>query len=218
MLVDNINKNPQGRRFTHEGKIIALSIFKRSAKCYRFLRKFLPLPSNAALKALLRNVVMDTGITKEAIQRLEEAAKNAKESQKMVILMWDELKLSLGLHYDKDNDKFVGFEDWGNVRTQKYADEGLVFMLRVMETGDIVPISFNFCSKQTTTPQLINCIKETIKTVSDVGFKIVATVCDGGTGNQSALATLLEDTKKLMGEEYVLRCEYLLSITFISLL
>ena len=33
--------------------------------------------------------------------------------------MWDEAFLGLGLHYDQASNKVVGFEDWGNVQTEK---------------------------------------------------------------------------------------------------
>ena len=123
--------------------------------------------------------------------------------------MWDELLLGLGLHYDAKNDKIVGFEDWGNVRAENYSDHSLVFMMRLVKAGDKMPIGFNFCEKTTKAPQLLFCMKEVIKLVRDAGFDIVATVCDGSSCNRSAVKTLIYDTKRIKGEEYVLKSKYI---------
>ena len=82
-------------------------------------------------------------------------------------------------------------------------------MMRLIDTGDKMPISFNFCEKTTKTPQLLFCIKEVIKSVKDAGFDIVATVCDGSSCNSSAVKTLINDTKRIEGEEYVLKGKYI---------
>jgi len=54
-----------------------------------------------------------------------------------------------------------------------------------------MPISYNFCSKQTNTAQLIRCIKEHISEIQKAGFQIVATVCDQGSSNVAAIKELL---------------------------
>ncbi|XP_033231546.1 uncharacterized protein LOC117182566 [Belonocnema kinseyi] len=203
MLLRNFDKDLQGRRYTQEEKIICLSIYKRSAKSYRYMRTFLPLPSPTSLKILLRKIQLDAGVNDDPRRRLKEAAKGLTEKDKVMILMWDELLLGTGLFYDKELDKIIGFEDWGNVRTDEFADHALVFMLRSVNTGNKIPVSFCFCSKQTTTSQLLYSIKEVIGAAKDAGFNIVASICDGGSSNQSALNTLIQDTVKLKGEEYV---------------
>lgn len=210
MILRNGLRDPSGRRFTNEEQIICLSIYKTSAKAYRYLRTFLPFPSVTTLKKILRKVLMDTGVTEETRARLKvagQAAVSAKE--KAVVVMWDELLLGLGLQYDETKDKIVGFEDWGNTRTNKFADHGLVFMLRFIDSGDILPISFNFCEGQTTKGQLSFCIKEVIAAVKEAGFNVVATICDGGSSNQSVIDTFLHDTEKLKGSEYILRCKFI---------
>ena len=84
----NLNKVPTVRRYKPEANVIALPIFKRSPKCYRFLRQFLPLPSPLDLKILLHDIHMDTGVSEDTKNRLEEAGKLAKTNkQKAVIVM-----------------------------------------------------------------------------------------------------------------------------------
>ena len=207
LLLDNASRKPKGRRYATEDKILSLSRFKQSPNCY-FMRRFLLLPSPTILQKMLQNIPMDTGVTDDTRKRLVEAMKLCKtEKDKVSIVMWDEVFLGSGLHYDEATDKVVGFEDWGNVQTKKYADHSLVFMMRVVESGEKIPLTFNFCNGQTTTVQLLRCIKEVIVAVKEAGFTVVAPVCDGGSSNQAVINTLIEDTKEIKEEDYAHRCK-----------
>lgn len=210
IIFKNASRSLCGRRYSTEEQILCLSIYKKSPKAYRYLRSFLPLPTLSTLKKLLAEIRMDCGVTEDVRARLKMAsAKFKSDKEKAVIVMWDELLLGLGLHYDPKSDKIVGFEDWGNRRTANFADHGLVFMMRFIDSGDTIPISFNFCNAQTKTDQLLFCIKEVIGAVKDAGLKVYATVCDGGSSNRAAIKQLLMETKKLENEEFVLKCKYL---------
>ena len=83
-------------------------------------------------------------------------------------------------------------------------------MMRMVESGDKIPLTFNFCNRQTTTVQFLHCIKEVIVAVEEAGFTVVASVCVGGSSNQAAINTLIEDTKKIKEEDYVHRCNLFL--------
>ncbi|XP_051159349.1 uncharacterized protein LOC127280426 [Leptopilina boulardi] len=150
MMHANNSIKSKGRRYSYFDKILSLSIYKQSPKCYRYLQSFLSLPSKSTLSSILTKMHIDTGITDETKQRLLEAAKLCTNDQEKVgILMWDEVSLGLGVHYDSSTNKVVGFEDWGTVRTEQYSDHALVFMLRLVKSGAKIPISFNFCSSMT---------------------------------------------------------------------
>ena len=101
MLFRNADTNVHGRRFTQEDKIISLSIYKRYAKCYRFLRTSLSLPSPTSLKTVLTNIKWDAGVNDDTRKRLINAAKGLSNKDRVMILMWDELLLGTELFYDK---------------------------------------------------------------------------------------------------------------------
>jgi hypothetical protein len=44
-IVSNTRHEPKGRRWSYEEKVLAVTIMKRSPKCYAFLRSLFPLPS-----------------------------------------------------------------------------------------------------------------------------------------------------------------------------
>ncbi|XP_033225275.1 uncharacterized protein LOC117178127 [Belonocnema kinseyi] len=168
------------------------------------MRKFFPLPSLTVLRKMLQNIPMDAGVTEETKRRLAEAIQGCKtEKEKFTFVIW--ICPGCGLFYDKATDKVVGFEEWGNVRTEKYVDHALVFRMRMIGSGDKFPLTFNFCSRQTTTSQLITGMKDVVRAIKEAGFTVVATVCDCGSSNQAAIKTLFQDAIRLKGEDYVYR-------------
>lgn len=108
--------------------------------------------------------------------------------------VWDEVSIQSYVTYDTRKDIICGLEDWGTTRSAKVADHALVFMLRGLNSGWKMPISYNFCSKQTTTAQLMYCIKKHIYEINKAGFYIVCTVCDQGSSNVAAIKKLILHT------------------------
>ena len=95
----------------------------------------------------------------------------------------------------KNRTIIIGFQDWGNARTDKFADHALVFILRGIKKNWIIPLSYNFCKSSTSPVQLTRYIREIVKGVTTAGFKIVATVCDQGAINVSCINGLLKKTR-----------------------
>lgn len=175
---------------------MALSLYKESCNGYRLLQQLFTLPSSRTLRRLLQKVPIHAGINNVIFSHLSHQETLMKDANdKLCILMWDEISLQPHLQYDIINNKIIGFEDWGHKRTQRMADHALVFMLRGIKTGWKLPLSYNFCKSTTKTPQLIRCIKEIIKEITQAGFIVVATVCDQGASNVAALKQLLQDTR-----------------------
>ena len=98
---------------------------------------------------------MDAVVNDATIKRLQEAAKLCKtEQEKVMLLLWNELLISTGLQYDKDADKIVVFEDFGNVRSEQFADHELAFMLAAYKAAIIC----RFASASVTAKQKVsNC-------------------------------------------------------------
>ncbi|XP_076663559.1 uncharacterized protein LOC143366382 [Andrena cerasifolii] len=84
--------------------------------------------------------------------------------------MWDEVPLMLNVQYCAEKDKLVGRKDWGTNHTSKYAEHALVFMLRGIKTGWKTPVTYNFWTAQTTYEQLIHCIKEVVRAVTEADY------------------------------------------------
>lgn len=183
----------QGHRYEAKHKAFALVLYKTMGKrAYTCLRNiFQHIPSIQTLQLALHKIPMSPGINSLILRHLENIAPNMSIKDKVCILIWDEVSIQPKLTYDTRKDIICGFEDWGNNRTSKAADHVLVFMLRGLNSGWKMPVSYNFCYKQTNTAQLMYCIKDDIKKINNAGFHIVATVCDQGSSNVAAIKELL---------------------------
>lgn len=58
------------------------------------------------------------------------------------------------------------------------------------------PYAYYFCQGTTKTPMMISCINEVLESVLRPGLKVVATVCDQGSTNRSAINQLIETNQK----------------------
>jgi len=65
-------KKKKGRRFTIDEKILSLSLYKRSPKCYRMLSMMFTLPSPKTFHNVLNSVSITTGISPIVIKVLQE--------------------------------------------------------------------------------------------------------------------------------------------------
>lgn len=162
---------------------------KRAYTCLRQL--FTHIPAIQTLQLALHKVPITAGLNPFILRHLENISPKMSVKEKVCILMWDEVSIQPQVVYDTRKDIICGLEDWGNNRTTRMADHVLVFMLRGLNSGWKMPVSYNFCYRQTTTAQLIRCIKEHIRVITDIGFHIVCTVCDQGTSNIAAIKELL---------------------------
>ncbi|XP_026829887.1 uncharacterized protein LOC113563053 [Ooceraea biroi] len=162
---------------------------KRPYTCLRTI--FNSIPSIQTLQSALVKLPIAPGLNTLILKHLENLAPKMSSKEKVCILMWDEISIQPKINYDARKDIICGYEDWGNNRTSKVADHALVFMLHGLNSGWKMPVSYNFCHKQTNTAQLMRCVKEHIKKINNVRFRIVVTVCDQGSSNQAAIKQLI---------------------------
>ncbi|KAL5237327.1 hypothetical protein ACI65C_004737 [Semiaphis heraclei] len=187
--------SPKGRRFTHEEKLLCLSLYKQSTKSYRLLSKLFILPARKTLSTLLSQIPISTGLDKSLLKVLKEDVKTLKEKEKYCVVLFDEVSLEPQLQYDDNIGCIVGFEDNGLDRTQRFADHSLVFMIKGITKKFKQPISYTFCESSTKRYDLANQIRNVLKAVHLSGLKVVGTICDQGTTNTAAINILINDTK-----------------------
>ncbi|CAK1597648.1 unnamed protein product [Parnassius mnemosyne] len=105
------------------------------------------------------------------------------------------MAIETALTYAAHKDNIVGFVDL-NGKINEFADHALVFMLRgaVFKWQQLV--AFYFCEGATSSLQLKKIIKNIISALTDIGLKPIALVSDQGSSFQSAVNSLLDDTKR----------------------
>lgn len=94
-------KSPKQHRFTTDGKIFVLSLYKQSPKSYRFLLKIFTLPFEGTLNHFLKEIYCEPGFNDNIFEALKNACAKWKSCKKIVRLMWDELSLMPNLSLNK---------------------------------------------------------------------------------------------------------------------
>lgn len=85
LQVRETQKMSRGHRFTVDEKILSLSLYKRSPKCYRILSKLFTLPSKRTLNVILSTVSIRPGISPLVMSVLKENVKKLKPTERFVV-------------------------------------------------------------------------------------------------------------------------------------
>lgn len=76
------NKKSNGRRFSLEEKMLSLSLYKRSPKCYRLLSQMFTLPCKRTLNVILGSITISPGISPLMMDVLKDNVKKLKPSER----------------------------------------------------------------------------------------------------------------------------------------
>lgn len=82
LQVRETKKSSRGHRFNLDEKMLSLSLYKRSPKCYRMLAKLFTLPSKRTLNNILSSVKISPGICPLMMKVLTDNVKNLKPSER----------------------------------------------------------------------------------------------------------------------------------------
>lgn len=196
------SKTPRGRRYSLDEKILALALLKQSPKGYKFCRSIFALPSKKTLNSVLQHIPFETGINEAIFKQLKIIIEKLKTSDRHCTIVFDEISLEPSLHYDKKNDKFDGIQDNGpDCRSPIMADKAMVFMARGIHKKWKQPLAFYFNKGGMKADMLAKILKDVIRAARSSGLKVIATVCDQGAPNRSAIDKLYEETTRLFGQK-----------------
>jgi DNA transposase THAP9 len=196
MQFREVNKQIMGRRFTQEEKIMALSMYKQGPRAYRWLSKIFILPSAITLSRLLASAELRPGINKKIFREIKKRVQKMSSDEKLCMVLFDEIAISPNFYYNRRMDMINGFVSDGIDRQKKIADHALVFMLRGVIKNYKQPISYTFCCGTTPKVVLKSLLKNIITELQNCGLHVLATVCDQGTTNVSAINDLIKETKE----------------------
>lgn len=198
MMVRESHRNPKGRRFSWDEKILALSLYKPSPKAYKILSKICVLPKRTTLNKLMKKIFLLPGYNDIIFDNLKKRiARMRHSSHKLCTLIFDEMAIAANLSYDKHNDKIKGLCDDGTERSKQFADHVLVFMIRGVIKKYKQPIAFTFCKDRTSTLRLKIFFKILILKLQETGLKVISTTCDQGATNLASLNMLMKETKEV---------------------
>ncbi|CAG4952227.1 unnamed protein product [Colias eurytheme] len=184
-------KKSKGRRFTLKEKVLSLSMYKRSPKCYTLLASYFCLPSAKALKRLLAKVEIESGMNKAVFLKMKETVKALSPQDRLCCLIFDEMSITPQIQYDAAKDKLKGFA-WGS---KTFADHVLVYLVKGIRKNFKQPVAYYFtsCLKKSNLKEITLNI---IRYVQRTGLNVLCTVCDQSATNVAAINEMIEETKK----------------------
>lgn len=186
-----VGKKPTGRRFSTEEKVLSLSLYKRSPKCYGLMSKYFVLPSTKSLKRLLAQIKLSPGINKIIFDKLKKTVSNLDTEDRLCTLIFDEMSIMPQIHYDSSSDELKGFSSNGK---NQIANHALVFMVKGIKKHYKQPVAY-FFTNALNKIDLKSIIKDVINNIQKTGLIILCTVCDQSTVNVGAIEGLIKETK-----------------------
>ncbi|XP_063895591.1 uncharacterized protein LOC135118220 [Helicoverpa armigera] len=164
--IRNENRSSQGKRWSDNDKALAIAMYKKSPKLYRYLRHLLPLPSPRTLQNVLSKMPMNPGFNKSIIDHLKRKVKELSCKDKTCVILFDEMSLKKRLIFNTAYDKVEGFQDLGeHGRSGELADKALVFLLQGVHKKIKQPLAHYFVKGTISSDKLVAIIKNTIKMV-----------------------------------------------------
>ena len=174
--------------------MLALSLLKRSPKSYSFLQLLLPLPSRRTLQSVLSIVHFAAGINAHVFSALQHSLQKMSDRDRYSCLLFDEMSIRENVRFNQKLDCIEGYEDCGIERTCNFANHALVFMVRVLHRKWKQPVAYYI--RGSTKAGLLMKFLEVLGACQNAGLHVVATVCDMGANNVSALQMLGATRKK----------------------
>jgi len=141
--IRNRRHKPRGRRWNFEGKMLAVSLLKRSPKSYVLLQMLFPLPSGRTFQSLLNTVHFRTGINNHVFDALHHSVQKMSEKDQYCCLLFDETLIRENVWFNQKFDCIEGFEDLGSRgRICNIANHALLFMVRGLHQKWKQPVAY----------------------------------------------------------------------------
>lgn len=198
MQIRNHKKSKYKYTFTLDDKLLALSLQKRGPKAYKFLSSLFILPSKETLRKLLNDIDLNVGIHTNNIKFLARKLKATNDSQQMYcVLMFDEMRLKQHIQYQRSKDLICGFADDGSNRSPQFANCAMVWMLQGIHGRRPwkQPVAFTLNKSTCAWTTICQYYKDIVKLCLEEGIHIIASVCDQGSTNITAMSHMIQMTR-----------------------
>lgn len=171
-----------------------LSLAAKSPSCYEELRnsKVLILPSQRRLKDYRNAIKPQRGFQPEVVTELKNMTDTYFDVQRYVVLLFDEMKVSANLVFDKVTGELVGFTDLGdpelNYAVLEKVDDVATHALAFIVRGLCTELKFclaHFATTGVTAAQLMPIFWDAVCILeSSCNLWVIATTSDGASPNR----------------------------------
>ncbi|RXG60975.1 Transposable element P transposase [Armadillidium vulgare] len=169
----------QKQHYTESCKSISLSIYLKSPRAYRYLRKVLKLPSVDTLKRYLNRVSIGPGLSNQLLMNFSNVTSKLKEIDKIVVLMIDEMNIKKNLQFNSKRQLIWGLEDFGEgKRRPQPASSALCFMVRSITSNWRQLVGYVFSGGPSKVNMMKHLIFKCISELTDIGLHVVCITTD----------------------------------------
>ncbi len=187
----NMDTQPKGRRYTDEVKKFAITSHFYSPHAYEHLRTIFTLPHPRSLRQWSSSVKCAPGFFKDVFKQLQDKVAKG-DFVKDCALMLDSMHIKSRTQYNRSEDKFEGFVDFGQdleIDHEKLATEALVFMLVGLSGRWKFPVGYFFCDKVDAEVQS-RLVQLALDLAHEHGLKVHSVTCDCTNVNPKTLSLL----------------------------
>ena len=185
------DKHHTGFRYSENLKKFAVTLHFYSSQAYEYVRNYLHLPHVSTIRKWSASIDCKPGFLTEVIAFLNKAKDEHLHMEDCVIIL-DAMAIRKDIVYDPKEQKYVGFVDCGTLKAEcddTVATETLVFLVSGLTGHWKYPMAY-FLDDHLTAQVQAQMIKEAIAHLSDAGYRVHATICDGSYTNQSPASLL----------------------------
>ena len=176
----NSNNSKHRRNYSIDDKLFGLTLLKRNAASYRYLSQIFCSPSVESLRKMSSEIPLEPGLCDVVFDCLEEEAKKRKDpSDRLCMLMCDDVEIDIQILFKEKKGEVEGFVDDGIKRTRQIADHATVWMLKEVNPNSkskpfTQPLVYTFCKGSTSSESLKNMYKEVVRRIHKTGFIVIA--------------------------------------------
>lgn len=98
---------------------MALSLYKRSPRTYRWLQTIFVLPSSMTLTRLIARANLKAGINKNIFTQLKKRVEKMNDDERLCTLIFDEISIAPHFNYNGRRDEILVFVNNGRSKQKK---------------------------------------------------------------------------------------------------
>lgn len=193
--IQKLKTGDRTQNYTADDMAKSFKLFTASRHMYRLLRKNkFPLPAISTLEQWAQKTQISPGVLRPVIEICNNS--NTTETQNLCVLSFDEMKLRKSYCYDESTDSTLNPANYVQVAMirgnffdlnsfTKYLHNYIWIYYKGLEADWKQPIFYEFDCQMTA-----QILKTILKITLEIGFIIVAIVCDLSAGNRALMDEL----------------------------
>ena len=145
---------------------------------------------------MLNDIPLHVGENDNIFRCLRKAVAKMKAHQRLCYLTFDDVNIEPALAWDEKQDSIIGFHNTTGQSKGTFASKATVFMVRGMTTKWKQAIAYYFNDGSMSAADIAVTVKSLYRRLKGCGLQMMATVCDQGGTNTTAVNSLVTESRR----------------------